>query len=354
MSGGAGRALCGALVGALLCSAACAGGRGRPDWIDGSAASYPRERYLVGVGEAENLDAARDRARAEIARIFEVRIEDSIVDRSEAMALVEEARRASSVVEHIAVETRTSTEAALEGVDIAETWSDRESRRVYALAVLDKQWARRRLLEQARQRTEEMSAFREAAETAHGALARVRALLGAARASRERDRLLAHAAVVGSVAPTALDAADALPMQTEVFELLVFLELARVDFSVRARGKGSSGDTDLPGLRGALSARLARMGLRAADPAAAWAALQVDCRLELLRIERGGAGWRHYRWEGACEVADASGAVLSVADIGSESHPVGATALAKAKARAEQVLAEAVERELQRYLYGEE
>jgi hypothetical protein len=114
---------------------------------------------------------------------------------------------------------------------------------------------------------------------------------------------------------------------------------------------GTSGDGDLPGLRDALAARLTRMGFQAADPASALAALQIGCRLALQRVERGGSAWSHYRWEGACDVADASGVTISTADAGSESHPVDATARAKARARGEQILAEAVERELQRYLY---
>lgn len=354
MNGGVGRAMRGALIGALLWSAACAAGRGQPDWINGSAASYPRARYLIGVGEGEDLDAARDRARAEIARTFEVRIEDAVVDHSEEVAVMEGARRASSIVERIAVETRTSTEAALEGVEIAETWQDPATQRVYALAVLDARRAYQRMLEQAKQRTEEILGFREAAENAAGALARIRAHVNAARASRERDRLLAHARVVGPVDSTVLDRTAVLEVQTGVFELLVLGELARVDFAVRARGAGASGDGELPSLREALAARLTRMGFRAADPASALTALQVDCRLALLRIERGGAGWLHYRWEGACDVADASGVVLSAAHAGSESHPVDATARTKARARAERVLAEAVERDLQRYLYGEQ
>ena len=349
MSAGVERAMRAALIGALLCSAACATGRGQPDWIDGSASAYPKAQYLIGIGEGGDLDAARDRARAEIARVFEVRIEDTVVDRSELVVLTEGARRRSSIVERIAAETRTTTEAALEGVEIAETWEDPGTQRVYALAVLDKRRAQRRLLEQVRQRTEEISRFREAAEGADGALARIRAQVSAARASREVDRLLAQARVVGPV-----DWVIGEEVLTATLELLVVLELARAEFAVRARGPGTAGDGDLPGLRQALTARLTRMGFRAADAASALAALQVDCRLALQPIERGQPSWAHYRWEGACDLADASGVVLSAADSGSESHPVDATARAKARVWAEQILAEAVERELQRYLYGEE
>jgi hypothetical protein len=350
MSGGVGRALCGALVGALLWSAACAGGRGRPDWIDGSAAAYPRERYLIGVGEGESLDAARDRARAEIARIFDVHIEDAVVDRSEEVAVMEGARRRSSIVERIAVETRTSTRAELEGVEIAETWQDSASQRVYALAVLDARRAHRRLLEQAAARDADVVDLVADAEGAGGALGEVRARVAAARASRERDALLVRARVVGPVDRATLEGAPG----TAALERGLEAALARTGFELRARETGAPGAGDLPGLRDALAARLTRMGFRAADPALAPAALRVHCRLALQRVERGGAGWWHYRWEGACDVADASGVAISAADAGSESHPVDATALAKARARAEQALAEAVERELQRYLYGEE
>jgi hypothetical protein len=347
---GVGRRLCGALIGVLLWSAACAGGRGQPDWLDGSAEAFPRERYLIGVGEGDDLDAARDRARAEIARIFEVRIEDAVVDRSEEVAVLEGAHRRSSIVERIAVETRTSTRAELEGVEIAETWRDSASRRVYALAVLDARRAHRRLLEQAAELEADVADLLADAERARGALREARARVAAARASRERDALLVRARVVGPVDRAIL----ARPPGSAALERGLEAALARMGFELSARETGASGGGDLPGLRDALAARLTRMGFRAAEPAFALASLHIDCRLALLRIERGGAGWWHYGWEGACQLTDASGAVLSVAETGSESHPVDATARAKTGARGEQSLAEAVERELQRYLYGEE
>ena len=350
MSGGVGRAVRALLITALLWSAACATGRGQPDWIDGSAAAYPKDRYLIGVGEGADLDAAGDRARAEIARIFEVRIEDAVLDRSETVTVTENARRRSSIVERIAVETRTTTQAALEGVEIAEIWKDTTAQRVYALAVLDARRAHRRLLERAAEREAEVAGLLESAEAARGVLTEARARVGAARGSRERDALLARARVVGPVDPATLERGPA----TAALERALAAALARTDFAVRARETDASGGGELPGLRDALAARLARMGFRAADAGSPLAELQVDCRLALLRIERGGAGWLHYRWEGACDVADASGVVLSAAHAGSESHPVDGTARTKARARAERVLAEAVERELQRYLYGEE
>ena len=55
MSGGAGRAMRAALIAALLWSVACVALRGQPDWIDGSAAAYPKDRYLIGVGEGDEV-----------------------------------------------------------------------------------------------------------------------------------------------------------------------------------------------------------------------------------------------------------------------------------------------------------
>src|SRR4051794_37572131 len=50
------------------------GGESKPDWIDGSSATYPPAQYLVGIGQAESRAAAEDRAYAAVARIFKAEV----------------------------------------------------------------------------------------------------------------------------------------------------------------------------------------------------------------------------------------------------------------------------------------
>jgi len=52
----------------------------RPDWIDGSSSHYPRMKYIIGRGQAEELAVAQDRARANIAKTFQVNVHERSTD----------------------------------------------------------------------------------------------------------------------------------------------------------------------------------------------------------------------------------------------------------------------------------
>ncbi|GEJ56884.1 LPP20 family lipoprotein [Anaeromyxobacter diazotrophicus] len=118
---------------------------GRPDWVDGESLEWPRHRYLTGVGSADDRATAEDRGRAEIARVFTARVLSTTTSfASESTATV---RGASATAAQVAVsdDTRTSTDKVLEGVEIAATWQDPATRRIFALAVLDRRSGAERL-----------------------------------------------------------------------------------------------------------------------------------------------------------------------------------------------------------------
>ena len=60
----------------LACAATAAANpkNPKPDWVDGSSMEYSRDRYLTGVGSADDRAAAEDRARGEISKIFSSQI----------------------------------------------------------------------------------------------------------------------------------------------------------------------------------------------------------------------------------------------------------------------------------------
>ena len=178
----------------LLLAGGCASGpdpQARPGWVDGGEpADYPRAAYLTGTGRADTLATARDRARAELARTFRVRVESESRDvtRLEAGELEQEAER----------RIRTRSEAVLTGVTIAETWRVPEDGAYHALAVLDRNRAALRL----RREIDDLDgAIREElrrAEVASGPLERVAALGRALERQRAREGLQAHLRVVGA------------------------------------------------------------------------------------------------------------------------------------------------------------
>jgi len=332
---------------------ACAGGG--PEWLDGSADAYPRDRYLIGVGSGPEIDAARDRARAEIARSFEVHVEDEVRDRIESTTDPARAPAARVVVEQITIETRTTTEADLEGVRIAELWTDPGTQQAWALAVLDRQSAGRAFRIEMAALDAEVERRLGDARAEEAPLARVRALVRAVRASQAWDVLAARARVVGS--PTGPSEGEGRTAQVEG-ELL--RAVSQVRFSVRAREvylPSGQYRGELTGLRSGIADRLTEMGFHVEESRgrathASEQTVRVRCNLGLEPVERGNPDWKHFRWDGSCEVAESSGVLASAAESGSESHPNRWTARVKALERGEGVLIGAVEHDIRAYVYA--
>jgi hypothetical protein len=133
------------IAAALLVAALAA----RPDWVDGMPAKFPRERFLVAVGSADERPTAEARARAGIAAFFESRVSSvTRATETEGHATASRTDRVEGVAVTAATELRAATISAsqevasataklLEGVEIADAWTDPEGR-IHALAVLDR------------------------------------------------------------------------------------------------------------------------------------------------------------------------------------------------------------------------
>ena len=130
---------------ALLIAAGPPGTGRKPAWIDRESPQWPREMYVLGVGSADDRQAAEDRARADLARVFETHV-SSVLAASESESSVKSDRGASHTgTVSVSDETRSTTDKVLEGVEIVEVWEDAETKRIYALAALDRQQAAARL-----------------------------------------------------------------------------------------------------------------------------------------------------------------------------------------------------------------
>lgn len=124
----------------------------RPDWISGNSQAYPAEQYLIGRGEAEHAAVARDRARADLAKVFEVTIREQSEDVTEYSRTTGSGEQVRSSLE-TAISRRidTRTDQTLSHIEIAEIWQDPDSGREYALAVLDRLKAGQQLRDAIRQ-----------------------------------------------------------------------------------------------------------------------------------------------------------------------------------------------------------
>jgi hypothetical protein len=116
----------------------------RPDWVDGESRKYSDNSYLIGRGVSSNLDDAKDRARVDIAKVFEVALIEYGKDKQEYQQLTQDGESEVNSSQHVIRVIRTQTKKVVEGVEIPEIWQD-EQGQYYALAVLNRKQARKRL-----------------------------------------------------------------------------------------------------------------------------------------------------------------------------------------------------------------
>lgn len=126
------------LIVTLIFISGCAMQAERPDWINGESHRYPVKDYLSASGSADKPEEATNRALANLARIFEVEVEDSTIDqsRAELQSRGDEVTRQNS---QLAVRyVNAYTHKLLEGAEVVQSWHDNGNMRYYALAVISR------------------------------------------------------------------------------------------------------------------------------------------------------------------------------------------------------------------------
>jgi len=133
----------------LFTLGACASHPQTPDWINGPSEKYKTEQYLIGRGQAASAEEARDRARADLAKIFQVSVsvesEDVQTYMQKSDAAGGSAKPAGEFAAQASRRITTHADQIVEGVQIAETWRDPLTRTHFALAVLPRLQASQRL-----------------------------------------------------------------------------------------------------------------------------------------------------------------------------------------------------------------
>lgn len=127
--------LIGLLMIATFILGGCAGGT--PDWVsNGQSKQYHSNQYLTAVGEADDVDAAGEKARLKIEKIFRSRFDYAALKSLSLGNVVVDgkpqnlhAKRAEEIVTN-------QLGKMLEGIKVVETWENSKTKRIYALAVL--------------------------------------------------------------------------------------------------------------------------------------------------------------------------------------------------------------------------
>ena len=139
------------LIGGLILSGCGTTVQTRPDWIDAKSQNYPSDRYLIGRGESDRQSQARDRARADLAKIFQV----AVVEQSRDIVKYSSRGMGKDAVQQlesdVSRDIETRTEQVLSGIDIAEIWQEPKTKTYHALAVLDRLQTANRLRQEINQ-----------------------------------------------------------------------------------------------------------------------------------------------------------------------------------------------------------
>jgi len=131
---------------AVLAFSGCATKSAQPDWVIGESDQYRHADFLLGRGQASAQEEAKDRARADIAKVFQVAVtvasED--VQRFKTHAANDQmandvAKEKDSLGQYENQYSRritTRTEQVVRGIQIAELWQDPATHNYHVLAIL--------------------------------------------------------------------------------------------------------------------------------------------------------------------------------------------------------------------------
>lgn len=113
----------------------------QPHWINGEAELYPNSHYVVASGSASSSELAKDRALANLTKVFELHIRESSTTRQEVQSLKQDGNETVSSQQSLSQQVNIRTNKIIDGARVAEQWHNPQDLTYYALAVLDRQQA---------------------------------------------------------------------------------------------------------------------------------------------------------------------------------------------------------------------
>lgn len=113
----------------------------QPDWVEGDAGFYPNSKYLTATGSAAKPQQAKDRALANLVKIFELHIRESSTTTSDTQVSIKDGAETYSKNQRLAQQINVRTDKVIQGARVAERWLDKTVHTHHALAVLDRQQA---------------------------------------------------------------------------------------------------------------------------------------------------------------------------------------------------------------------
>ena len=117
---------------------ACVAGGGQPGWVSSPADKYAQSEYLTATGNASGVEDAKNAALTNLAKIFEVQIDETSRDEASAWQLSGEGEVLQGGSQLTARYIDAYTSKLLEGASVVETWQSQDKSQYFALAVLSR------------------------------------------------------------------------------------------------------------------------------------------------------------------------------------------------------------------------
>ncbi|MBI2059134.1 MAG: LPP20 family lipoprotein [Nitrospirae bacterium] len=110
----------------------------KPEWVEkNTSKKHPPEKFFIGVGSSPDESSAKDKARAEIAKILKSKVEQVQQDKETYASQTTGKKTSTQQTFEASSATKVKVEETLEGVEIVETYKDDNI--VWALASLDRE-----------------------------------------------------------------------------------------------------------------------------------------------------------------------------------------------------------------------
>jgi LPP20 lipoprotein len=109
-----------------------------PAWLAQVENEYPRAMYLSGVGSADNVEMARQRAISTIAQSIRVQVKSNLLSSAEQNTVTAGGKSRTTESQRVLDNSELSSELELPGAEIVKMDFDSRERQHYALAVIDK------------------------------------------------------------------------------------------------------------------------------------------------------------------------------------------------------------------------
>jgi hypothetical protein len=255
-----------------------------PDWISGDSAKYSSSQYLIGRGQAAAQEEARDRARADLAKIFQV----AVVAESEDVQKFKTDNTGPGQYEGQASRSITTrTEQIVRGIQIAETWQDPVTKNHYALAILPRLQAASGLRQQISQLDEATGTQIEQSRKNTDLFLKIAAANSALEAQQQRHALQKSLQIVDVTGRGVEPKWSSAKLESDLDELLK---------RVRISSKVAAGSA--PGLEDVVAGALANAGFMIETGQNPDFALQAKMELADLGMQQ---GW--YWQRGVLEVS---------------------------------------------------